>query len=67
MKKIKESKTKKQEEQSSENVNVWDKAIEVESNHYNWDGEPVVKAARNKSKKTKLLHIDLFSGCGGLG
>ena len=57
--------TKKPEQQLVKNVDIWDKTIEVESNHYNWDGDPVVKAARNKSKKTKLLHIDLFSGCGG--
>lgn len=46
-------------------INVWDKTIEVESNHYNWDGEPIIKISRTKSQKTKLLHIDLFSGCGG--
>jgi len=65
MKKIREVKTKKREEEVSENVNVWDKKVEVESNHYNWDGEPIVRAAHIKSQKTKLLHIDLFSGCGG--
>jgi len=65
MKKIREVKTEKREEEVSENVNVWDKKVEVESNHYNWDGEPIVRAAHIKSQKTKLLHIDLFSGCGG--
>ena len=51
--------------QSDKNINVWDKTIEVESNFYNWDGAPVVTPAREKSNTTKLLHIDLFSGCGG--
>ena len=55
----------KNEEQPDANINVWDKTIEVESNHYNWDGEPVIQVARDKAKKSKLLHIDLFSGCGG--
>lgn len=46
-------------------VDVWDKSVEVESNHYNWDGEPIVNLARVTPRKTDLLHIDLFSGCGG--
>ena len=48
-----------------ESFNVWDKAIEVESNHYNWDGDLIIKPAQKKSTKVKLVHIDLFSGCGG--
>jgi len=70
MKKIKEAKPSKElkpkkEEQISDNINIWDKTIEVESNFYNWDGAPLITPAKEKSKNTKLLHIDLFSGCGG--
>lgn len=70
MKKIKESKPPKElkpnkEEQSSDSINIWDKTIEVESNFYNWDGAPLITPAKEQSKNTKLLHIDLFSGCGG--
>lgn len=49
----------------TEIVDVWDKSIEVEANHYNWKGEPVVRPAQNASSDTRFLHIDLFSGCGG--
>lgn len=61
----KDTKATKQTEDQDESVNIWDKTVEVESNHYNWDGEPVVKPAQKKSTKVKLVHIDLFSGCGG--
>jgi DNA (cytosine-5)-methyltransferase 1 len=46
------------------NKNVWDKSIEVESNQYNWSGEPFISKSR-KVNKSKFVHIDLFSGCGG--
>lgn len=46
-------------------MDKWDKSVEVESNFYNWSGEPRVTPAQNKSGKSKLVHIDLFSGCGG--
>ena len=52
-------------EQNSESINVWDKTIEVESNFYNWDGAPIITPSKEQSINTKLLHIDLFSGCGG--
>jgi DNA (cytosine-5)-methyltransferase 1 len=45
--------------------NKWDISIEVESNFYNWMGEPVVTPRQTRSDATKIAHIDLFSGCGG--
>ena len=58
-------KLKKQEDKLVKRINVWDKTIEVESNNYNWNNEPIVKAPQKKAKKAKFIHIDLFSGCGG--
>ena len=49
----------------NDKVDVWDKSVEVESNSYNWDGEPVVNLAKDSASGAKPLHIDLFSGCGG--
>ena len=46
-------------------MDKWDKSVEVESNHYNWDGDPIVTPYKKKKIKPKLVHIDLFSGCGG--
>lgn len=45
--------------------NKWDISIEVESNCYNWLGEPVITPRQTKPDATKIAHIDLFSGCGG--
>jgi DNA (cytosine-5)-methyltransferase 1 len=45
-------------------MNKWNKLIEVESNHYNWNGNPKIKEAKKKNN-SKFVHIDLFSGCGG--
>jgi DNA (cytosine-5)-methyltransferase 1 len=44
---------------------VWDPSVEVEANGYNWEGDPVVTERREKSAHTDLIHLDLFSGCGG--
>ncbi len=43
----------------------WDKSVEVEANSYNWKGKPVLTQAIQCSKDSKLIHVDLFSGCGG--
>jgi DNA (cytosine-5)-methyltransferase 1 len=44
---------------------VWDKSVKVESNLYNWNDKPIVTKAIEKAKNPQLIHIDLFSGCGG--
>lgn len=44
---------------------VWDPSVEVESNFYNWDGEPEVLESAGPSLADGPVHIDLFSGCGG--
>jgi DNA (cytosine-5)-methyltransferase 1 len=46
-------------------IDIWNKSVEVESNHYNWDGRPIVNQAKEKSENVNFIHIDLFSGCGG--
>lgn len=46
-------------------VDKWDLSVEVESNAYNWDGEPVVTAALSDTPGSEFVHVDLFSGCGG--
>lgn len=50
---------------ADDRFDVWDKSVEVEANHYNWEGEPLVREAKNLQSSAKLIHIDLFSGCGG--
>jgi len=43
----------------------WDLAVEVESNFYNWDGEPIIESGTCPQDTSKFGHVDLFSGCGG--
>lgn len=43
----------------------WDPAVEVESNFYNWDGEPIIESGTSPQDTSKFGHVDLFSGCGG--
>jgi DNA (cytosine-5)-methyltransferase 1 len=46
-------------------VDVWHKSVEVESNYDFWEEKPLITCAQKKIRKAELLHIDLFSGCGG--
>jgi DNA (cytosine-5)-methyltransferase 1 len=46
-------------------MDKWNKLVEVESNHYNWDGIPKILEAKKSNSEVKFVHIDLFSGCGG--
>jgi DNA (cytosine-5)-methyltransferase 1 len=43
----------------------WDVSVEVQTNFYNWKGEPFVTRGVKESPNPELIHIDLFSGCGG--
>lgn len=45
--------------------NIWDVTVEVQTNSYNWKGAPFVTKGKRAATKSKLIHIDLFSGCGG--
>ena len=49
----------------TEEKNIWDINVEPEKNSYNWEGIPQVEKAKKVNSKTKLIHVDLFSGCGG--
>jgi DNA (cytosine-5)-methyltransferase 1 len=51
--------------QTNQEPDAWDKSVEVEANHYNWTGAPIVRSAREAHSPTRFVHIDLFSGCGG--
>lgn len=44
---------------------TWDPSVEVETNFYNWNGEPIVEFGARAQDLSKLGHVDLFSGCGG--
>ena len=48
-----------------EEKNIWDVNVEPEKNSYNWEGLPKVEKAKKVNSETKLIHVDLFSGCGG--
>jgi DNA (cytosine-5)-methyltransferase 1 len=43
---------------------VWDPSVEVETNFYNWEGDPVTTPAKQPAN-ADFVHADLFSGCGG--
>ena len=42
--------------EDKKNKNVWDKSIEVESNQYNWSGEPFVSKSKKINKSTKNIN-----------
>jgi DNA (cytosine-5)-methyltransferase 1 len=65
MKRMRNSDSKSHVTSTNEKYDVWDKSVEVESNHYNWEGDPVVTKAKELTGNSSLVHIDLFSGCGG--
>lgn len=46
-------------------MNIWDTSIEVEHNPDNWNGPPKFFEANISDGPGDLIHIDLFSGCGG--
>ncbi len=54
-----------EEDTQDTNLDVWDKSVEVESNFYNWTDEPFITEAQVAGGVSDILHIDLFSGCGG--
>ena len=43
---------------------IWDPLVEVEKNSYFWNHSPKIETCKKVSNK-KLIHVDLFSGCGG--
>lgn len=46
-------------------MNIWNTSIEVEHNPDNWNGAPKFFEATISDARGDLIHIDLFSGCGG--
>ena len=48
-----------------EEINIWDKNIEVEENRYYWKKEPIILSKGRIDKLKDPLVVELFSGCGG--